>query len=55
MGIDENSQLLVAYSRNSGVFHGSLGARLALALPAEAFEVHFHPPDVPHCDHRIHG
>ncbi len=55
MGFPANSQLLVVDSGHPGVFHGRLGTRMALALPAQAIEIHSHQKNVPHRNHRVYG
>src|SRR5512143_1052675 len=55
LGCGAKCELLVAAARHCRLFRSRVGARLALALPAQAHQEYPHPHGLPDHDHRLHG
>lgn len=48
-------ELLVGHTWRCDLLPWGLGARMAMALPTQAFEGYSHEKDVPHGGHRVYG
>lgn len=49
------SKLLVVGARRGGIFRGRVGARMAMALPAQTYQGNFHENYVSYHNYRLHG